>query len=334
MLDEIKAAPEEPWWKQHDSWLQAEYTALDEAGIAYERDEEAFAQGVARLHLRFVAPNGEVVPLVVTYPDLYPYFRFEVQAPTLTLEHHQSPDGKGLCLIGRGTEHWNTKLTVAQLLQEQFAKLWRTGLADADSDDAAEIADLEQNQAEPFGAYYQYHYAPSLVLVDHTWKIPPQQQNGTFVIAVDEPRAGTPKGALRGTMIELRGEKGELLGEAPPLMGDVEKPIYVEGLWFRLAARIQEFEPDNFLSALLKQHPQARTAPICRLQDGSHLKTWGVLYPEEIGHRVTGEGWVFVYAFSSERHAMNKGFVAPRLMELQKAASQRATQGKRAKKRR
>lgn len=332
MLDETKPEFEEPWWKQHDSWLQAEYAALDEAGIAYERDEEAFAEGIARLHLRFVSPDGEVVPLVVTYPDLFPYFRFEVQAPTLTLDHHQCPDSKGLCLIGRGTEHWDTKLTVAQLLQEQSSQLWRTGLADVDSDDAAEIADLEQNQAEPFGSYYQY--APSLVLVDHTWVIPPQHQNGTFVIAVDEPRAGTSKGALRGTMIALRGENGELLGEAPPLMGDTKKPTYVEGLWFRSAAPIREFEADTFLSALLKQHPQARTAPICRLQDGSHLKTWGVLYPEEIEYRVTGEGWVFVCAFSSERHAMNKAFAAPRLMELQKAASQRVTQGKRAKKRR
>ena len=47
-----------------------------------------------------VEAEGAIVPLEVTFPDLYPYFRFEIVAPTLSLDHHQNPFGKNLSVAG------------------------------------------------------------------------------------------------------------------------------------------------------------------------------------------------------------------------------------------
>ena len=80
----------------------------------------------SRLHLE-VDVDGETLRLVVTFPDFYPYFRFEVQAPDLHLDHHQNPFEKNLCLLRRGTEHWDPGDTVASLLHEQLADVLKTG---------------------------------------------------------------------------------------------------------------------------------------------------------------------------------------------------------------
>lgn len=318
------------WWEQHPQWLGAEFWGFDAAGISYERDKDAFEQGVAQLHLNYPISDGETVRLTVTYPDLYPYFRPEVRAPALDLGHHQTPHTKGICLLGRATANWHISMTVAALLQDQMPKLLHTGALDVSSADSSahtEIAKLEQQQAEPFGEYYPYAQS-SIVLVERTWDVPSGHRSGTFVIAVDEPRAGTPTGVLRGAMVEIWGEDGELLRRAEPLMRDIRRPTRVEGVWIRSPQPIREFQADGFIKTLLNIHPPALTGPISRLQDGSFLRTWGVLYPEEVGHRVLGEGWVFVCAFSSDRHTLAKAFAASRAAVFQEAARAKAKRAK------
>ena len=90
------------WWDRYPERLEREYHDLREHDIGFKRDEEAFSVGVLRLELEFKL-DGETLPLIVTHPDLYPYFSFQVSAPSLELEHHLNPLNKYLCLIGRDT---------------------------------------------------------------------------------------------------------------------------------------------------------------------------------------------------------------------------------------
>src|SRR6185437_13038694 len=109
------------WWQRHPARLDYELQALREAGFSITRDEESIADGVMRLTL-LSQITGVPERLVVTFPDLYPYFRFEIEAPDIpVLTHHQHPFTKNLCLLGRSTLHWNTTDTVASIIQEQMA---------------------------------------------------------------------------------------------------------------------------------------------------------------------------------------------------------------------
>ena len=180
-------------------WYQGELNALRDAGIDYERDEEAFSQGILRLHL-VVDFEGERLPLVVTYPELYPYFRFEVTASTLSLPYHQHALGKNLCLIGRGTHHWRTTDTVAGLLREQLPVVLRAG----QSSDADSVRGLEQEQAEPFSDYYPC--APGIVVIDGAWKAPANHDCGTFGVATIGQQGPPPARFVRARWSNFVGE--------------------------------------------------------------------------------------------------------------------------------
>src|SRR4051794_37513447 len=70
----------------------------------------------------YASIGGERHQLEVDFPELFPYFRFEVRAPTLSLSHHQHPFGKNLCLMPRGTEHWDISKSLAWYLDVQLPK--------------------------------------------------------------------------------------------------------------------------------------------------------------------------------------------------------------------
>jgi hypothetical protein len=156
-----------PWWERYPERYASELRELELAHIRYERDEVAFAAGFLRLRV-FPVIDEEELPLVATFPELYPFFKFEVAAPTLDLLHHQHPASKTLCLLPRGTEWWRPDSDrLASLLSEQLPRM----LDAAKAEDPSSFAEVEEHQGEPYSDYYSY--APeSLVLVDSRWSIP------------------------------------------------------------------------------------------------------------------------------------------------------------------
>ncbi len=296
----------QPWWERDAERYEYELDALTAAGMAWTRDEEAFAQGFLRLNVD-VEVNGERLPLRVTFPDLFPYFRFEVEAPTLSLPHHQNPFQKNLCLMGRATFHWHTSDTVAGVLREQLPKVIETGR----SDDGEQARGLEQEQAEPYSDYYPC--APSMVVLPGKCLIPDGHDHGTFRIVTDGPQGppGEPR-FLRGVLTALRGKDGRVLVEAGAELSKVFSGREVEGCWARLASPIAQGRPDAFLKELLQQVPSSRQARINRVE-GAYLQVWGIAFPEETTwRREDGLGWVFVCLFGPVRKNMVNGGRAER----------------------
>ena len=288
----------DPWWRRRPEWLDQEVAALDAAGIGWERDEESFAHGVARLHLT-VCEGGEELRLTITYPDLYPYFRFEVSAPTdLGLHHHQHPHGGNLCLMPRGTERWRPSYTAADVLKERLADVLRTGR----SEDAAAVVGVEQEQAEPYSDYYPY--PPSMVIVERGWQIAAEVVGGTLVIGTAAPQGPPPKAFVRGAVLEVRDEGGKVLAEAEAPLRQAYPGPALECVWVRAPQPIALFEQVEFVKHLLDHYPRARLAPANRV-DGGWVQVWGVLFPEEVGHRRMGNhGWVFACCFDEKRHRL------------------------------
>lgn len=284
-----------PWWESNSRRLEYELAALDRAGIAYRRDEAAFARGIMRLDLE-ADVEGERLALVVTFPDLYPYFRFEVDAPGLDLEHHQNPFGKNLCLLGRETFYWDTTDTVASLLSEQLPTVLKSGR----SADKQAALGLEHQQAEPIGVFYPY--PPSMVVIPFDCAIPDRFAEGTFTVATSGPQGPPPKHFLRGAMAELRAADGATIAATGPELLAAYPGERLQGYWVRAAEPIRQPNQEQFIKELLRRHPSARKALANRVPPG-WLQIWGVAYPEEVEWREGGEGWIFVCLFG-ERHRL------------------------------
>lgn len=274
------------WWKRWPSRLKFEFRELKRAGFAVHHDRETLKIGVVCLHV-----NGrigdQVVHLRVVFPDLYPYFRFEIEAAEVTLPLHQHPQSKYLCLLGRSTHNWDANDTVAWALREQVPKVFEAALAPEPS----AVAQLEEHQAEPFSDYYQY--SNSMIMIDSRWQVPKNEIAGTLRIALAGDTREPNDMFVRGAIAEVRGKSGQTLFKCDRAMLQAFPGKIVHGHWVRASGPIREFDAKTFFDRVQQQAGVARLNPPLPLADG-RTQILGVVFPEEIGHRNVGEGWVFV----------------------------------------
>lgn len=222
--------------------------------------------------------GGERHALEVDFPPLYPYFRFELRAPTLTLPHHQHLLSKNLCLMPRGTDHWDMSNSLAWYLDTQLPKVIAAGTAT----DTSEAAALEEEQAEPVTDYFVYRN-DAMLLIDGSWRLPDDFVTGTIVAFCDRRQERTDP--LRGTIMKVFDCNGSAVFEAPAHLdrgGDV-----VRGYIVKLQDPVIEENPAN-LHARLKNdffpgEAEERTSILA------------VIMPEEHARRdASGQGWLFI----------------------------------------
>lgn len=278
-----------PWWETHKGRLEFELAALDKAEILCTRDEDAFARGVLRLNLQ-VSIDGEALQLLAIFPDLYPYFRFEVKASELSLLHHQNPFGKNLCLLGRSTELWHTSDTLASFLVKRLPAVMQAG-ASCDTD---EVADLEQHQAEPYADYYSYHTGPA-VIVGGNWTIDSRHQSGTLQLGLMAPASRV----LRGIVLEVRSEDNQILGQADERLHLAYSKWLASARWCRLADPPTRNSPQDIFNQLLESDPHPNRVEGYPVENG-RLQVRAALYPDEIrSWRQAEHGWLFACRFES-----------------------------------
>lgn len=272
-----------PWWEKWvPSRLDYELDELRAAGIPFELDKEAFSRGVVVIRLSPTV-NGERIDIIAKYPDLYPYFRFQVEAPALNLQRHQNPFSKNLCLIGRGTEHWDSDDTLAKFITEQLPLVLKA----ARSQDETEVAEIEQHQGEPFSDYYPY-LPDSIVLIDSSWKIDPAVKEGELTIGVDQQADLL----LRGVVHAVKDRDGQILAGADPAW-DQLYPRHLRFRWVRMSRPLRESDHAKFLDQLITENPELRS-PWYKSLEGGHIDVIGVLFPEEARWRESADGWVFL----------------------------------------
>jgi molybdopterin/thiamine biosynthesis adenylyltransferase len=271
-----------PWWERWPGRLEFELKELDKAGIPYELDQAARAAGVIALRLKPTL-DGEPLNLLVVFPDIYPYTRFEVFAEDLDLEHHQHPFSKTLCLIGRATRHWKPTDTLAGFIKNRLPQVLKASRSDNPSD----AADLEEHQGEPFSDYYQY-VPGTIVFVDSSWSLNPEVKQGDLIIGLDE-NAGN---IVRGVVLEIRDSNRTLLARADPSLARLY-PKRMHARWLRVDAPVREVNPSRFLDTLVK-HDRSLGHPLWHPVKGWRLDVIGVVFPEEVRWRQSFDGWVFV----------------------------------------
>ena len=290
--------PVAAWWTKWPERLKYETQALDESGVTWVRDENAYRAGVLKLHLE-VPHDGETLRLVVVYPDLFPYFRCELYAPALDLAHHQNPFEKNLCLIGRRSHFWDTGTTAAELIRERLPVVLRAGA----SVDKYEVAGLEQQHAEPMSDYYNY-VAESIVIVQSDWRIPNDEAYGYLVIGTQTPKDRRVQACLRGAVLEVRDAENKSIIRADKAIRSAFSGRTVDGCWVRLAKPFREADQTRIMEHVVQVCPFAASADWNHIEHEGKpmwLQVWGIVFPEETAWREVGDGWLFTYRAEKKR---------------------------------
>lgn len=270
------------WWERWPGRLEYEINELKQAGIHCEIDNEYFNKGIVRLNLRH-SVNGEEQDFIVIFPDVYPYMKFEVFAPNLTLEHHQNPFQKNLCMVGMATENWRTSDTVAKYITSRLPQVIQSG----NSSNPSEVRDLEELQGEPISFYYTY-IPNSIILVDSAWEIDPSISRGIFELGIDR----SENFGMRGVVYSVKDQTGNILAETNPELKSLF-PDRIHGRWTRCQKPIIENNPQQFFDYLITHD---RTLANAQWQNLKKRKViiFGILFPEEVAWRENKDSWLFL----------------------------------------
>ena len=277
--------PVEPWWEREVGRLEFELEQLNEAGIKYEVDEAAKARGLLLIHLEVIIENSKPIHLQALFPDLYPYFRFEIRASELDLPYHQHPFSKQLCVLGRATENWRPSDTLAKFIKERVPKV----LASSQMTSRTDAGGIEEHQGEPFSDYYAY-FDNSIILIDGGWNLG-AVDSGSLLIGL--PQARRRGLELRGAVLEIRDLNNRLIADAAPEILRLF-PQQINGRWVRVQEPIHADRPELFLAELCKLDKRFEQEHWQSI-DGYRYDVVGVVFPEEHRWRsVKADGWVFV----------------------------------------
>jgi molybdopterin/thiamine biosynthesis adenylyltransferase len=294
------------WWERFPARLEYEIAKLREMGASVEQDRLAKASNRVELLVN-VRVSSEQLSLRIRFPDLYPFFRFEIFAPTLSLSHHQNPILKNLCLINSSTDNWQVTDTVAAFLTDRLPLVLNTGR----SESADDVSGIEEQQAEPISTYYPYQ-KNSTVLVDSSWRIPSHVEAGKMILGIDP--SSSP--ILRGAVNEVLDAGGALLARAHDGILRLHSAT-VRGRWVRLSRAIVESQPHVFLDKLYREHRSLQGSHWQRFGD-VEIDVIGILFPEENGWRAMHDGWLFVFRIRQDNargfrpgHCIQKFFARP-----------------------
>jgi hypothetical protein len=273
------------WLDTYPELLEYEEQLLRSAGMDVERDELAMRDRVARL---IVHPRREGFPdkLIVTFPDSYPYFRFEIQAPGLRLGRHQNPLAHNLCLLGRRSHHWTDapshENTVAAFILERLPQV----ISAADPATPPEQRPPEDPQGEPVTAYFAYSPGAA-IFIDGDWKIDHMYQSGVLDIGIFR----LPKNGFQAAVLKVMADNGTVLAKADEAIRKACSRVIWKGRWLRTEPILRD-RPDDVYEILKKKDPKSGS-----LSWNTYAKmrwqVYGLLVHEESGPESFADGWMF-----------------------------------------
>lgn len=273
-----------PWWERYPGLLEYEKQALAEAGFRFDVVDEAIAErGVVEFRI-WVDIAGEKRELLATFPDLYPWFRFEVRTTDGGwLGRHHHPFGGNLCLLGRGTANWSAHDSLADFLSRRLPVVVGVAADPASSDAARD----EEHAGEPFSDYYGY-VKDAVVLVDNSWTL--GADGGTFEFGLE---ASQDPRVVRGAVLAVADEVGNQLASVDERLAR-RYSVRISGRWTRTDGAVIANEPNAVLAELATRdvglaEPRWQRRPGFRPMDVT-----AAVFPEESAWRECGDAWLFV----------------------------------------
>lgn len=264
------------WYDEYPERLEFELRALREAGFSYEVDAEKRAGGQLVLTVKCRISDVEH-PLTVIFPANYPYFAFQVIAPTLSLAHHQDPYSKLLCFVAQIDSEWNAGTdTVAKYLLERLPEVLRA------NEDGTAVA--EAREGAPVTGYMDFAAGSLVITAD--WSLPADKQRGRLLIGVE--KGSNPNALLRCAILEVHDLDGNLLGEAAPTI-KTRYPDRFNGRWVRLVGPPKFTGPLQVLAEATSVWSELKRPIFAGGPD-----VVGIVFQDEARFKEMHDLWVFV----------------------------------------
>lgn len=297
------------WYELHRDRFSEELEAFNVRGINVEIDKELQVQKIIRLFLTIDGNNplfnfsdkSITYQFTVVYPDLYPWFRPEVFAYNLDLARHLHLRNNIICLLPRGTEHWDPNETVASVLESQLNVVLEKGIV---TDEEIIKAD-ETEQAEPVSDYYDTIFqAP--VLFDpsqlHLGNIPDQFRFlGKIILGIPGYAEFPTRMAVLQTIL-----KSGVVHNVPKEIEHLFSYKKFKGLLYEAAEPPpfvrQPIEIFNWLKNGLPAGEKNIDFPNenVKLSNGIIKNVTGIRFPQEVEKGKKGSGWIFIIECMAE----------------------------------
>lgn len=264
------------WFERLPERLDYEIQALREKGFTAKIDEAARNRGQLILQVP-CAINGSEHMLRVEFPGAYPYFPFQVFAPSIALQRHQDPYSRALCFIARIETEWRTDDTVAMYLAKKLPEILKANESEGPFPG-------EGQEGAPATLYLPFD-ADSVVLVGD-WTLPSSATKGTLRLGMEKD---CEHGHLRGAVREVRDDRGSVLGNLDNRVFE----LFEKGLaarWVRLPARPQSADLNAILAEAVQVWPAIRTPDF----QGGELDVTGIVFADEVRYRELRDVWIFV----------------------------------------
>lgn len=289
-----------PWYLRWPKLLEEEEQLLQQAGMHVERDHHAFEHGIARLIVR---PQRPKLPdeLIVTFPDAFPYFRFEIQAPALALGKHQNPYLKNLCLIGRSTDLWTRGVpeenTVLAMIENQVPKV----LAANDPDLPEHEKPREEPQGEPVTDYLAC--TPGAVFLDGRWRIPGYAMSGTLDVGIRRIEPYHDSILFQAAVLAIHDETENRLCFASDAVKQLFRKSILKASWTR--GKPPRSEDVKALHKHIQDALPGR-GHVARINDAK-VQMLGLLIHEEVSADSYADGWMFSVQITGDIFSQSEG---------------------------
>ncbi|MBI2244183.1 MAG: ThiF family adenylyltransferase [Nocardioides sp.] len=257
--------------------------------------------------------DGEQHTMTAVYPDQFPYFKPFVTGPDLGYANHFNPTTGEYCLLQSSGGVWRPATdTLAYLLTTQLDQVV---LANTRPDlSVEELASIEVPQAEPVSVYVSTDNSEEVVIVDSSLTVGEATRGTAQAIY-------TARDPLRAYLVQLADHNGVLLsGPVPEPMDNLhESWDRVELPWVMLPAAPRSSYPPDWVDAVRAIDPdldrRAHHFDPPRRTGVKQEQLVLVGFPEEIGHRTHGRGWVII----ARRRARNNRSWFSRLVRVAQA---------------
>lgn len=266
------------WWERLEDGGRDRYDRELEAlrAAGYEpRPVHEHSNGILRITIK-VPVRGTPTEMVIVYPALYPWFRFEVFTEAIHLRRHQHPASGALCLIDQGTINWHPATDLAAtVISGQIGPLLGANESEGPYADEAPTP-------EPISMYFQHQPNSVFILPPEAYRIDPERSRGRMTIAL----ANSPS-PMRGYVAQIDGGAVTL----PDLSKALPPRTQIEIDWIRIPPP-EHVTADELAEDLVRAGVLRRPRPISGALDFDLV---GLLFEEEIEYRdVMGPGWAFL----------------------------------------
>lgn len=277
-----------PWFEKCPERLDAELRALTDGSFEVEIDTDARAKGTLKLTVK-CAIEGVVHDLIVVFPSGYPFFAFQVFAPSLDLDRHQDPVSKLLCFTRRIETEWKSSDTVAQYLLERLPLI-------LEANKSAVAYSKEEQFGAPITGYLPFH--PGTLMLTGDWSVPADVSGGALLLGI-EPNSNA-NAQLRGAVLKVLDAKNKPIAEAESQIAKrYEQKIHAR--WIRLPTKPKVTNAEELLERVTALSADLRAPK----PNSNGPDVIGVVFPDEVHYRELHDTWLFIVR-AKERYLVPK----------------------------